>query len=329
MTQTGYRVLLVGAGQLGSRHLQGLALIDVPVIIDVVDPFEPSLRTAQDRYLEVPINSNVLATNFFTRLDQAPSDVDLCIVATNADVRFDIVKRLLDRCTVRNFLLEKVLFSRKDHYGIIGDLLRLRQIPTYVNCVRRLVPFYKELKDKLAGQSKIEFEFAGSNWGLGCNSIHMIDLFAFLTGDPDISFDQISLDKEVLQSKRAGFYEFTGTITGTSKNGHSIKMKSSKEPGPPDRLSIRAGSLVITVEESMGRASILGNGIPLGAEQIQVSIPYQSQLTGIVASEILKSGRCSLTRYEESARLHLPLLDVFIGHLRQVIGADYDFCPIT
>ena len=37
-------VALIGAGQLGSRHLQALALSEIPMNIEVVDPFVESFR---------------------------------------------------------------------------------------------------------------------------------------------------------------------------------------------------------------------------------------------------------------------------------------------
>ena len=47
------KVLLVGAGQLGSRYLQGLAKVSIPLEIHVLDISESSLRIAEARWNEV------------------------------------------------------------------------------------------------------------------------------------------------------------------------------------------------------------------------------------------------------------------------------------
>ena len=43
-------VLVIGAGQLGSRHLQALKLVQNDLSISVVDPFQASLDVAKERF---------------------------------------------------------------------------------------------------------------------------------------------------------------------------------------------------------------------------------------------------------------------------------------
>ena len=51
--QVTYHILLIGAGQIGSRHLQALALSDINIEISVVDSSTASLAVAKDRYKQV------------------------------------------------------------------------------------------------------------------------------------------------------------------------------------------------------------------------------------------------------------------------------------
>jgi predicted dehydrogenase len=46
-------IVIIGAGQLGSRHLQALRLIDEPIRIQVVDPSHESLKVAEERFNQV------------------------------------------------------------------------------------------------------------------------------------------------------------------------------------------------------------------------------------------------------------------------------------
>ena len=44
-----YNILLIGAGQLGSRHLQGLMKCPLPARIEVIEPSEKNRNTAIER----------------------------------------------------------------------------------------------------------------------------------------------------------------------------------------------------------------------------------------------------------------------------------------
>ena len=63
MTVGVYNIGLIGAGQIGSRHLQGLAKSTLQYKIYVVDPDEKSLSVAKIRYQEVsPKNTSNTVT---------------------------------------------------------------------------------------------------------------------------------------------------------------------------------------------------------------------------------------------------------------------------
>jgi prephenate dehydrogenase len=49
-----FQVAIIGAGQLGSLHLQGLKSASSPLSITVMDSSEDSLRVAEERYLLTP-----------------------------------------------------------------------------------------------------------------------------------------------------------------------------------------------------------------------------------------------------------------------------------
>ena len=53
-------IAIIGGGQIGSRHLQGLAKLSKQFQIYVVDPDKQALSIAKQRYLEVsePIKNN-------------------------------------------------------------------------------------------------------------------------------------------------------------------------------------------------------------------------------------------------------------------------------
>lgn len=328
MNNAQHTVVLVGAGQLGSRHLQGLAHIDIPLSIHVIDPSESSLCMARERYHEIETNPNISDIRFLTRMEDAPATIDLAVVATNANVRADVVRTLVKQSSIRHIILEKVLFQKEGDYKSIAELFHTHRINAVVNCPRRIYPFYRQLKQTLAAEGTFSFCVEGSNWGMGCNAIHFIDLFTFLSGDASLVVDAAALDDTVLESKRPGFVEFTGMLTGTNSRSDSFSIASLAAPGTPLSISIRTGKHLITIHESSGEAIFYDENSGESHHESFV-VPYQSQLTGMVAREMILNGACGLTPYTESMQLHLPVINAFIGHLGKAGNGPYEYCPIT
>lgn len=323
-----HKIVLIGAGQLGSRHLQGLANIDIPVSIDVIDPNEASLLTAQERYAQIAANPNISKVRFLPRISDLSGQIDLAIIATGADVRAEIISSLLLNHPVRNLLLEKVLFQKEADFERIASLLNRQQVYAEVNCPRRIFPFYMQLKEILLLESGFSFSVDGSNWGIGCNAIHFLDLFAHLSGDSVVAIKDVLLDENIIESKRPGFVEFTGVISGNNLRGDSFSISSRIEPGVPLKITIETGAQLIEIDEAAGKASFFDK-LSEVKRQESFMLSYQSQLTGIVARNMLLSGAGGLTPYSESAQLHIPILRAFLTHLNRVSEKHFDHCPIT
>ena len=60
------------------------------------------------------------------------------------------------------------------------------------------------------------------------------------------------------------------------------------------------------------------------------SMPYQSQLSGLLADELLITGGCSLTSYELSASYHKPFIEAMLAKYNDIMGTpDNKILPIT
>lgn len=321
-----YNIAIIGAGQLGSRHLQGLKLTRIPIHIEVVDGSEKSLETARERYEQVAPNPSVDGIRYLSSLDALSSELDLVIVATGSAPRRAILEELLAKKTVRNLLLEKVLFPGLSDYPAVTTLLEEKGLmkKTWVNCTRRMFEGYKQLRTELVGQPDIRYDKSGSDWGMGCNSIHFIDHFMFLTGGEQTpSIDLSGLNPTVHESKRAGYVEFTGKLRGTVEKSGLFSLESFTGQNFPQSIVIYQGENRYDIDEAGD--TILKNGEFWNA----VGMKYQSALTNVTAEQILKENRCELTPYAESARLHLAFLRPLVEFYNSLTGNNNDHCPIT
>ena len=324
-----FHIVIVGAGQLGSRHLQALALIEVKSRISVVDPSPDALVVAKARYEQIKPGGKVSGVSYYTDLVLVPSDVDLCIIATNANHRLTVLEQLVTDHRVGYILFEKVLFQSVSELMSADLLLRRHQIEAWVNCPRRMFPAYQRLKEILDRQNNLVMDVFGNDWGMACNAIHFIDLWAFLGGSNGYQLDLAGLSNEVLQSKRPGNMEVQGKLCGHDSEGNRFSL-GCEVADQTLNMTVRfeTEAYVAEINEVEGHGTILdkSNG---QSEAMDYKIVYQSGLTHKVASALLQHGQCDLTSFAESKALHTPFLTQ-LGNFFSRHGDVRDGrCPIT
>ena len=316
-----YNVAIIGAGQLGSRHLQGLKKSGSPLSITVVDNSVDSLKTACERYEEVSAVGEK-KVEFSQDINQLPLELDLVIVASGSKPRAAIVKSLLNHSKVRNMVLEKVLFPKLSDYDEIGDLIAEKNVRTWVNCPRRMFGNYQQISHLIDVNKPIKMLYAAENWGICCNGIHIIDIFMSLTGEKDYCIDTSKLNNQLEESKRKGYIEMTGRLTLTTPKGNVLTLISEDNYKGEKGEYIDNQDLRIIVNE------VNGTWITGGKEN-SYKMPFQSQLTGLLADCILISGCCPLTTYNLSARYHKPFIKALLAVYNRVINDNVDLLPIT
>lgn len=320
--------LIVGAGQLGSRHLQGiLKYNNAAQTIYVIDPSLEALNISKSRAAEI---DHIHQLFFQQDWDNLPETFDVVIVATNADVREKVINQLLSHNKVKYLVLEKVLFTDLLAYQRVSKILKSNSVNTWVNHSRRMFNSYRELQGLIGGNFLGTFQVTGGNWGLGCNGLHFLDFFEYLSGSKIETIDADWVDFELLESKRKGFVEFTGTLKGKLANGSGFQVTSLK--GEPS-----AGTIAIF--DSENRFIIQESGTPAiyymkksdGFKQniIPCTMEFQSSLTTKLLEDLLSSGSCNLPAYEEAKQTH----ELFIGALLQAYNSiqktDTHILPIT
>lgn len=317
-----YQVAIIGAGQLGSRHLQGLKGAASPLAITVMDSNKDSLLISKERY-EAITTVGEKTIEYVTSIQELPKELDLVIIATGSKPRASIIKSLLDYCSVKNLVLEKVLFPTLNDYNEIDTFLRAKQVRCWVNCPRRMFGMYKQIKETIDTTKPIYMTNADEDWGLCCNSIHMIDIFLYLTGETTYSIETRWLNEKIEESKRGGYIEMTGTLKITTPKGNELTLISEKDFKGEKAFIIENGDILYTISEGDGYWCYQN-------KKRKYAVPYQSQLTGVLADEILKTGGCSLTPYSLSALYHKPFIEAVLAKYNAIQETpDNKLLPIT
>ena len=320
MTET--TIAVIGAGQLGSRHLQGLKKAQIQMNIHVLDASEESLSVCRQRYNDIPDNELVKKIQFTTQWESLPDVIDIAIVATGSTPRCSIIHELVEKHHCRRLILEKFLFPKMSQYDEIASLFQEHDVKAWVNCSRRYFTVYQDLRDLLIQDGPIDFLMKGKNWGLCCNSIHFIDLFAYLTGEKNIHFDCSGIDPHINESKRPGYIEMTGTIKGKSDNGSTLQLGSYSDFEGGTTFSIESKHHKVEIFEGQ-------NKIVVDGSEQAMNLSYQSDLTGKYIEDLVNKHQLVLATFTESANLHQQILPYFLDIYNKITGLQSDLCPIT
>lgn len=322
------RVILIGAGQIGSRHLQALKAVSLPLDIAVIDPSQESLARAKERYDSLPQGNCAHTVAYHKNFPEKFSDVDFAIIATNSDVRRQATEYLLQRAKVQYLLFEKILFSKKQDYIDIKNILEKTKTPAYVNLSMGMHPLYGTIQEKLQGR-KFFYHVSGGQFGLITNAIHYLSHMASLSGSQKFTVDTSLLDKNPVPSKRKEFLEYNGTLLARFVDGSLGIFEGYGEGSAPCQVTIYNEYVRVISREVEGKSWISHsqNGWPW--EELDTPWPYQSQMTTLLAENFFQGKKCVLPNYHTAMETHLQLLEPLLEHLNKYSEKKYDYYPFT
>jgi predicted house-cleaning noncanonical NTP pyrophosphatase (MazG superfamily) len=301
----------------------------VPLTVFVLDPSDESLQLAQDRAKQIKHSH---ALHFQKDWKGLPDKLLLSIVSTSSNIREDIVMKLISEYQVSNLLLEKVLFQAIASYRRIEKLINEKGLKVWVNHARRMMEPYQLVKQYLAEfNEKIHFQVFGGGWGIGCNGLHFLDLLTYITNEPIKVINSKDIDNVIHQSKRSGFVEFSGTISGTTKNGSTFNICSRKDESSPITISILSQSIRLIISENSNEISVikLCKKNQYKPEISNYEMKFQSELTGIFTTEIIEDKNVNLPIYGQACELHIPFIRSLLKKYNQITGINSKICPIT
>lgn len=322
-------LLLVGAGQLGSRHLQSCLKLPQKLSISVLDSSKESIELSKTRADEIE-NKVEHSVKFYSCIDDINvKEFDFMINATGSAPRYKLLKDCLERFSVKYAILEKVLFQKLEDYVNAEALLLDSKTSAYVNCPLRSYPFYKDLKQTFINEDlPVHLKYRGGEWiGLGCNSIHYIDLVAYLSGETLFNINCDNVDSEIIKSRREGYIEFTGEIEGTFSSNSNVSINSIKDSEETSIIEIVNGDIKVIIDELTGAYEIIQNGESI--KRSTYEIMYQSNLTHLIIEQLLESRTCDLTPFNDSSYMHQMFISQLLQHMNKQSVDDVSTLPIT
>ena len=318
------KIILVGCGNIGSRHLQGLVKLPYPLDIVIIDPNQNSQKLAKSRLDEINFEKSHISFTWTESISDLDSS-DLVILATPSPKRVELIKQLLESGNKR-FLVEKMVCQSEDEYDKLLSMAKTYNSLLWVNAPRRTFESYQELRKKIQGSKLSHIVVNAGNMGLGSNAIHFIDLFSWFTNDNQIILDGDYLFEKIFPNQRGEeFMEFAGTILGHNKNGSMILLNFLPVNNHPLTVSFFGKDLTLIVDETNKKIYDLKN---LKSE-LFFHTEFQSTLTTQIVDDILTKDDCKLPSLEDSFIAHKELFRIFNKHIQKLTNERRLLCPIT
>ena len=291
-------IAVVGTGNLGQRHVEGIAKSSFVETIHIVDPVAENREKAAAFIKNIEIKVSLHET-----VVSLPKKLDLAIIATNANDRLSLVKAILNRRVISNLILEKLVFNKTEEFRILDDYTRDLSVNILVNFPRRMVKFYQHMKFILKDEKNITFNVYGGNWGLASNLVHFLDVFQYITNAQQNVKTSI-FDISPISSKREGYVEFLGEIEFEFKNA-TFNAKSDPLESSKHFIEIKSKNIQIFIDE-VDQYAIVTSGNT--EEQMDLKIPYQSYLSKVFVDQLFNTKKCDLPSYREASLTHLIYL---------------------
>ncbi|MCG3204407.1 MAG: hypothetical protein KCHDKBKB_01122 [Elusimicrobia bacterium] len=323
--------MVVGCGQLGSRHLQAVATLPLVGRIDVVDPHESSHAVGKQRLFELSDRQENITTGWHLSIDDAPSRADLCIVATQANRRCAIIRELHEKLGVKNFLVEKIVSQSVEEYLSLLDFVEKNRLNIWVNFKARAHPSHLRIKSSIKNGEPLVFHVTGGNHGLANNGVHAADLFVYFSGAQKIERQAEMIENKLISSKRgAQIFDLSGTLVGQSSPGSTLSISFSADHEAPGLFSIGTPTYRAIVDdakqfmiESKPEDGWIWRAVPF---QANMTVSHMSR--GFV-TDILLKGQCVLPTLREAFPAHEYILSSLKPHFSRLLKSELELCPVT
>lgn len=318
------KCVLIGAGNLGSRHLQALASIPELEIVYAIEPREEARTLAATRWQDALAaqDKKLIFTDMATLKAESPR-FDIAVISSLSTDRLQVLSEVLG-LGVSHILCEKILFQSVAEYRQALEMTKQKQAHIYVNYIFRYVPVYTPIKHQLAlSKAPLTMRVDVGNIGLGCNLVHILDLFEFITGR-SIETLAVDVDKPLLPCKRGEqFIEFTCTVNAATSAGDQLSVYTQKDTTILAKNTFAFAGKEYVIDEE--KNTWLSNENPIAIHPLEM--PYVSKLTSRVIPEIL-AGNCLLPKLEESFSLNCLMLNAFNQSIYGNVD-EHTRCPIT
>ena len=217
------KILLVGCGGIGFRHLQSLVLLKNYCNIDILEK-----KNINKSILDLIDSVKNLEIQYLNNISSLKENYDLIIFATTSRVTYKILKDIIKNTSTKKILFEKITFSEPNHYPLVLNLLKKKNIKAWVNCSNRYREYVHFIKKNLKKNEKFFLLCEANNDYFVSNIVHFFDMFNFLS-DQNTGNIISSKFENLYKSKRSTYYDCEGFVIASNKKKNVFIYQSQVE----------------------------------------------------------------------------------------------------
>jgi hypothetical protein len=284
--------------------------------IDCVDLDPKKIKSAYSLITE----GQKIEINFYQNFELIEKNYDFLVLATTADIRLDVLKKIIKKTKIKFSIFEKVLAQSQEHLNefiaLSGNFKK-----SWVNTPMGQIDLYKKLKNKINISSVKEVHFNNFR-GLACNAIHFVDFVSSWKKALPIKINSKELNKFWIQAERPGFYDIHGKLEIYYKDETKLKLISPEKPEEYHCKILTNKNIWTLIEKKKTFFSDDG-------EKYFGKVNYQSEMTNVLVEEIQNTENCTLPTLEWSVKCHELLIENLLEHWNLCNSKKYKTLPIT
>ena len=237
------KVYLSSLGSMGRKHLIGLLKKGY-----TVEAYDPDVNTFDKAHKD--IQEEKLDNSDLIKVDMPNKKYEYAIFSETVPSRLKNFKTFLNISHAKNILLEKPLSSSPDEYKLFLKLAKEKGIEKniQVNFIRRSWPHVKKIFDYCKNEDEFVMTINGGAIGIGCNGIHFIDKFIYLSNEEKPILNWVKLSNKTIQSGRGKqFFDYGGNFVLTSSKGAFFASISSNSSSNVV-MTVKGKNFIITVD---------------------------------------------------------------------------------
>lgn len=185
---------------------------------------------------------------------------DVVVLATTTDVRAQLLLRILEEESVKFVVTEKPLSVSIAHARAVFASAESRQKSVVVNHQMRFTPTYRYIADLVFSRrygELISIYVSGSNFGLGNNVVHFIEIALYLF-DSDPLDVRGQIEETPLSSHRGEqFKDYSGRLEANFSNSRTLCVEFMNSLGHGVLTVLNFSFAKIVVNELSGEVTVL------------------------------------------------------------------------
>ena len=274
--------LIIGFGGMGCRHAQSLLTLEESKAVYIIEPFD-DIYEKNVAVIQAEDNDKLKRLD---SLDELEDFVDFVVLATTADVRFELFSEVLKKKPMA-VLLEKVVFQSRQQFEDAIILADQYQVQVLGNLPNRYSKSYQEIKE--SGDRILSMKVVGPDFGLLCNAVHYIDLFLFLTNSKSILHTNSRGWLETHNKRGNHFIEGEGTMTFHSDQKVSLEITADSSVYNDIIVELVTESQTIRFNQTTRKGSSCSK---LGRSSLSLEIIFASALTARIYRDASNGCSC-------------------------------------